>query len=121
MLGDSAVAVHPDDKRYTHLVGQTIDLPLTNRKIPIIADDYVDIDFGTGCVKITPAHDFNYYEMGQRHNLDIINILTDDAKINDTVKSDYVGMDIFVARKKMIQDLDAQGLLQIYPYPHNHS
>ncbi|CAB9538731.1 Valyl-tRNA synthetase (EC [Bathymodiolus brooksi thiotrophic gill symbiont] len=111
MLGDSAVAVHPDDKRYTHLVGQTIDLPLTNRKIPIIADDYVDIDFGTGCVKITPAHDFNDYEMGQRHNLDIINILTDDAKINDTVKSDYVGMDRFVARKKMIQDLDAQGLL----------
>ncbi len=111
MLGDSAVAVHPDDKRYTHLVGQTIDLPLTNRKIPIIADDYVDMDFGTGCVKITPAHDFNDYEMGQRHNLDIINILTDDAKINDTVKSDYVGMDRFVARKKMIQDLDAQGLL----------
>ncbi len=111
MLGDSAVAIHPDDKRYTHLVGQTIDLPLTNRKIPIIADDYVDMDFGTGCVKITPAHDFNDYEMGQRHNLDIINILTDDAKINDTVKSDYVGMDRFVARKKMIQDLDAQGLL----------
>ncbi len=111
MLGDSAVAVHPDDKRYTHLVGQTIDLPLTNRKIPIIADDYVDMDFGTGCVKITPAHDFNDYEIGQRHNLDIINILTDDAKINDTVKSDYVGMDRFVARKKMIQDLDAQGLL----------
>ncbi|AYQ56847.1 Valine--tRNA ligase [Bathymodiolus thermophilus thioautotrophic gill symbiont] len=111
MLGDSAVAVHPDDKRYTHLVGKTIDLPLTNRKIPIIADDYVDMDFGTGCVKITPAHDFNDYEMGQRHNLDIINILTDDAKINDTVESDYVGLDRFVARKKIIQDLDAQGLL----------
>ena len=111
MLGDSAVAVHPDDKRYTHLVGKTIDLPLTNRKIPIIADDYVDMDFGTGCVKITPAHDFNDYEMGQRHNLDIINILTDDAKINDTVESNYVGLDRFVARKKIIQDLDAQGLL----------
>ncbi|SMN13111.1 Valyl-tRNA synthetase [Bathymodiolus heckerae thiotrophic gill symbiont] len=111
MLGDSAVAVHPDDKRYTHLVGKTIDLPLTDRKIPIIADDYVDIDFGTGCVKITPAHDFNDYEMGQRHHLAIINILTDDAKINDTINSAYIGMDRFVARKKIIQDLDAQGLL----------
>ena len=82
MLGDSAVAVHPDDERYQHLVGQSINLPLSNRKIPIIADDYVDMEFGTGCVKITPAHDFNDYEIGQRHNLEIINVLTDDAKIN---------------------------------------
>jgi len=112
MLGDSAVAVHPDDKRYTHLIGKTIDLPLTDRKIPIIADDYVDIEFGTGCVKITPAHDFNDYEMGQRHHLDIINILTDDAKINDTVDSAYVGMDRFEARKQIVTDLDGQGLIE---------
>ncbi|BAS67541.1 valine--tRNA ligase [Bathymodiolus septemdierum thioautotrophic gill symbiont] len=112
MLGDSAVAVHPNDERYAHLIGKTIDLPLTNRKIPIISDDYVDMEFGTGCVKITPAHDFNDYEMGQRHNLDVINILTDDAKINDTVESAYTGMDRFVARKQMIKDLDEQGLLE---------
>jgi len=112
MLGDSAVAVHPDDKRYTHLIGKTIDLPLTDRKIPIIADDYVDIEFGTGCVKITPAHDFNDYEMGQRHHLDIINILTDDAKIKDTVDSAYVGMDRFEARKQIVTDLDGQGLIE---------
>ncbi len=112
MLGDSAVAVHPDDERYAHLVGKTINLPLTDRKIPIIADDYVDMDFGTGCVKITPAHDFNDYEMGQRHNLEVINILTDDAKINDTVKSTYTGMDRFVARKQIVKDLDEQGLLE---------
>ncbi|HCX13535.1 MAG TPA: valine--tRNA ligase, partial [Gammaproteobacteria bacterium] len=112
MLGDSAVAVHPEDKRYTHLIGKTIDLPLTDRKITIIADDYVDMEFGTGCVKITPAHDFNDYEMGQRHNLDVINILTDDAKINDTVKSAYAGMDRFDARKQMVKDLDDQGLLE---------
>lgn len=112
MLGDSAVAVHPDDQRYAHLVGKTIDLPLTDRKIPIIADDYVDMEFGTGCVKITPAHDFNDYEMGQRHNLEVINILTHDAKINDTVESAYTGMGRFVARKQMIKDLDEQGLLE---------
>ncbi len=112
MLGDSAVAVHPDDKRYTHLIGKTIDLPLTDRKINIIADDYVDMEFGTGCVKITPAHDFNDYEMGQRHDLEIINILTDDAKINDVVESSYTGMDRFVARKQMIKDLDELGLLE---------
>lgn len=112
MLGDSAVAVHPDDKRYQHLVGQSIDLPLTDRKIPIIADDYVDMEFGTGCVKITPAHDFNDYEMGKRHDLAVINILTNDAKINDTVESAYMGMDRFVARKQIIKDLDTQGLLE---------
>mgnify|MGYP000742940206 FL=1 len=112
MLGDSAVAVHPEDTRYKHLIGKTIDLPLTDRKIRIIADDYVDIDFGTGCVKITPAHDFNDYEMGQRHNLEIINILTDDAKINDAVDTPYIGMDRFDARKQIIKDLDKQGLLE---------
>lgn len=112
MLGDSAVAVHGDDKRYTHLIGKTIDLPLSNRKIPIIADDYVDMAFGTGCVKITPAHDFNDYEMGQRHHLDIINIFTDDAKINDVVDSAYTGIDRFKARKQIIQDLNHQGLLE---------
>ncbi|RUM80289.1 MAG: valine--tRNA ligase, partial [Candidatus Thioglobus sp.] len=112
MLGDSAVAIHPDDERYMHLIGKTIDLPLTDRKITIIADDYVDMEFGTGCVKITPAHDFNDYEMGQRHGLDVINILTDDAKINDTVKSAYVGMDRFDARKQIVKDLDDQGLLE---------
>ncbi len=112
MLGDSAVAVHPDDKRYTHLIGKTIDLPLSNRKIPIIADNYVDMTFGTGCVKITPAHDFNDYEIGLRHHLDIINILTDDARINNVVDSAYIGMDRFKARKQIIQDLDNQNLLE---------
>ncbi len=112
MLGDSAVAVHPDDKRYTHLIGKTIDLPLTNRKIPIIADDYVDMAFGTGCVKVTPAHNFNDYEMGLRHHLKVINILTDDAKINNVVDSIYTGMDRFKARKQIIQDLDNQDLLE---------
>ncbi|ABL02221.1 valyl-tRNA synthetase [Candidatus Ruthia magnifica str. Cm (Calyptogena magnifica)] len=112
MLGDGAVAVHPDDKRYTHLIGKTIDLPLTNRKIPIIKDDYVDMEFGTGCVKITPAHDFNDFEMGLRHHLEVINILTDDAKINNVVYSSYIGMDRFEARKQIIQDLDNQNLLE---------
>ena len=83
MLGDTAVAVHPDDERYAHLIGATITLPLVGREIPVIADDYVDMAFGTGCVKITPAHDFNDNEMGARHNLESINILTPEAKIND--------------------------------------
>ncbi len=111
MLGDTAVAVHPDDERYAHLIGETIDLPLTDRKIPIIADDYVDREFGTGCVKITPAHDFNDYEMGQRHQLELINILTDDACLNDNVPSPYRGMDRFAARQQVVADLDALGLL----------
>jgi len=111
MLGDTAVAVHPDDDRYAHLVGQTISLPLTDRKIPIIADDYVDREFGTGCVKITPAHDFNDYEMGQRHELPLINILNDDAAINDNAPEAYRGMDRFAARKQIVADLDALGLL----------
>jgi valyl-tRNA synthetase len=112
MLGDSAVAVHPDDERYKHLIGQTITLPLTGREIPIIGDDYVDMDFGTGCVKITPAHDFNDYEMGQRHNLPLINILTDDADLNNTVPEKYRGMERFAARKQIVKDLEGLGLLE---------
>ena len=111
MLGDMAVAVHPEDERYTHLVGKMINLPLTDRQIPIIADDYVEKDFGTGCVKITPAHDFNDYEMGKRHNLEIMNILTDDATLNHKVPTEYIGLDRFVARKKIVADMDSLGLL----------
>ena len=110
MLGDSAVAVHPDDGRYQHLIGKTVDLPLTDRQIPIIADHYVDPEFGSGCVKITPAHDFNDYDVGKRHQLDIINILDNNAAI-DLPKSDYHGLDRFVARKQIIADFEALGLL----------
>ncbi|QIW09342.1 valine--tRNA ligase [Francisella sp. LA112445] len=111
MLGDMAVAVHPEDERYTHLVGKMINLPLTDRQIPIIADDYVEKDFGTGCVKITPAHDFNDYEMGKRHDLPMMNILTDDAALNSNVPSKYQGLDRFEARKQIVADMDALGLL----------
>lgn len=111
MLGDTAVAVNPNDERYKNLVGKTIDLPLTGREIPIIADDYVDMEFGTGCVKITPAHDFNDYEMGQRHNLEMINIFNDDAQINGNAPEKYRGMDRFEARKEIVADLEALGLL----------
>jgi len=112
MLGDSAVAVHPDDPRYQHLIGKMIDLPLTNRQIPIITDDYVDMEFGTGCVKITPAHDFNDYEIGQRHSLENINILTDDAKINRNAPKAYQNLDRFIARKAVVKDLDIQNLIE---------
>ena len=112
MLGDTAVAVHPEDERYKHLVGKTIRLPLCDREIPIIADDYVDREFGTGCVKITPAHDFNDYEMGQRHNLEMINILTADANLNDEVPEAYRGMERFAARKQIVADIEALGLLE---------
>ena len=111
MLGDSAVAVHPDDSRYHHLIGKVINLPLSNRQIPIIADDYVDMEFGTGCVKITPAHDFNDYEIGQRHNLEIINILTDDARINENAPKVYQDLDRFEARKIIVKDLENQNLV----------
>ena len=111
MLGDTAVAVHPDDERYSNLIGQTVRLPLTDREIPIIADDYVDPEFGTGCVKITPAHDFNDYAMGQRHDRPLINIFTVDAALNDQVPDAYVGMDRFDARKQIVKDLDEMGLL----------
>lgn len=112
MLGDSAVAVHPEDERYSHLIGQTIALPLTDREIPIIADEYVDPEFGTGCVKITPAHDFNDYAMGERHSLAMINILTKDGKLNDEVPDAYRGLDRVDARSQIVSDLDALGLLE---------
>ncbi|MBC3870011.1 valine--tRNA ligase [Undibacterium oligocarboniphilum] len=112
LLGDVAVAIDPTDERYIHLVGKMLKLPLTEREIPVIADSYVDKEFGTGCVKITPAHDFNDYAVGQRHNLDKISILTLDAKINDNAPAVYQGMDRFVARKQIVADLDAQDLLE---------
>jgi valyl-tRNA synthetase len=111
MLGDTAVAVHPDDERYRKLVGQTVRLPLTNRELPVIADDYVDPEFGTGCVKITPAHDFNDYEVGQRHQLEQINILTINAALNENTPDAYQGMDRFEARKEIVADMEAAGLL----------
>ncbi len=111
MLGDVAVAVNPDDWRYQHLVGKQVELPLTGRTIPLIADGYVDREFGSGCVKITPAHDFNDYQIGQRHRLDSVNILTLDAKLNDNAPVMYRGLDRFDARKRIIADLQAQGLL----------
>ena len=112
MLGDTAVAVSPDDERYRHLIGKTVELPLTGRSIPIIADDYVDPEFGSGCVKITPAHDFNDYEVGERHNLEKINIFDINANLNDNVPEAYRGIDRFEARKQVIQNLDAQGLME---------
>jgi valyl-tRNA synthetase len=111
MLGDSAVAVHPEDERYKHLIGQEVMLPLVDRKMPIIADDYVDPEFGTGCVKITPAHDFNDYEIGMRHDLPQYNILDDNAAINDTAPEPYRGLDRFDARKKVVEGLEALGLI----------
>ncbi|MAZ69076.1 valine--tRNA ligase [Porticoccus sp.] len=112
MLGDTAVAVNPDDERYTHLLGKTVTLPLADREIPIIADDYVEREFGTGCVKITPAHDFNDYAVGQRHDLPIINIFNHDAQLNDQVPEAYRGLDRFEARHRIIADLEALGLLE---------
>ena len=112
MLGDSAVAVHPDDDRYKDLVGQEIVLPIVGRHIPIIADDYVDPEFGTGCVKITPAHDFNDYDIGKRHDLPMYNILTDDAALNDDVPEAYRGMDRFDARKAIVAEFEKLGLLE---------
>ncbi|MSR00245.1 MAG: valine--tRNA ligase [Gammaproteobacteria bacterium] len=111
LLGDSAVAVNPKDERYIHLIGKQVRLPLTDRLIPIIADDYVDPKFGSGCVKITPAHDFNDYEVGLRHNLEQINILTPDAKMNDEVPVEFRGLDLLSARKKVIQALVALNLI----------
>ncbi len=112
MLGDAAVAVHPDDERYKHLIGQTIDLPLCDRQIPIIADDYVDMEFGTGCLKITPAHDFNDCEVGKRHDLPLINIFNDDAAIGANAPQAYQGIDRFDARSRVVEDLEALGLLE---------
>lgn len=112
LLGDVAVAVDPTDERYTHLVGKMLKLPLTDREIPVIADSYVDKEFGTGCVKITPSHDFNDYAVGQRHDMPQISIFTLDAKINDNAPEKYRGMDRFDARKQIVADLDALGLLE---------
>ncbi|ODT67867.1 MAG: valine--tRNA ligase [Nitrosomonadales bacterium SCN 54-20] len=111
MLGDMAIAVHPDDERYRHLIGRHVRLPLCERSIPIIADAYVDPTFGTGCVKITPAHDFNDYQIGQRHKLVPLGILTLDGKINDLAPAEYQGLDRFAARRKIIADLEEQNLL----------
>ncbi|MEI7036081.1 valine--tRNA ligase [Fulvimonas yonginensis] len=111
MLGDVAVAVHPEDERYAHLIGSKLHLPLTGREIPVIADDYVDREFGTGCVKITPAHDFNDYAIGQRHKLEPINIFTLDAKVNENAPEKYRGLDRYEARKAVLADLEAIGLL----------
>ncbi|MGE0342307.1 MAG: valine--tRNA ligase [Porticoccaceae bacterium] len=112
MLGDTAVAVHPDDERYRHLVGKSILLPLAGREIPIIADDYVDPAFGSGCVKITPAHDFNDHALGLRHRLPLINILEADARLNDNVPPAYRGLDRFEARQRVVADLKTLGLLE---------
>ncbi|WP_421862090.1 valine--tRNA ligase [Motiliproteus sp.] len=129
MLGDSAVAVHPDDERYQALIGKFVTLPLVNRRIPIVADDYVDREFGTGCVKITPAHDFNDYEVGKRHNLPLINVLDRDAavlaqaevfnidgthnsELDDSLPQSYAGLDRFVARKQIVAEFDQLGLLE---------
>ena len=111
MLGDTAVMVHPEDERYAHLVGKSVKLPLSDREIPIIADAYVDREFGTGVVKVTPAHDFNDYAVGQRHGLPMINILTPDAAINDNAPQAYRGLDRMEARKRVLADLDAAGRL----------
>ena len=118
LLGDTAVAVNPDDERYQDIIGKMLKLPLTDREIPVIADAYVDKEFGTGCVKITPAHDPNDFEVGKRHNLEEINIMNDDATIN-SIGGKYAGMDRYEARKAMVEDLEAQGLL-VKVVPHTH-
>lgn len=119
LLGDTAVAVNPEDERYKDLVGKMLKLPLTDREIPVVADEYVDKEFGTGCVKITPAHDPNDFEVGKRHNLPEINIMNDDATINE-LGGKYAGMDRYEARKAMVRDLEEQGLL-VMVVPHSHS
>ena len=119
LLGDTAVAVNPKDERYAHLVGKMVILPLVGREIPVVADDYVEMDFGTGVVKITPAHDPNDFEVGLRHNLPVINVMTPDAKITEDYPA-YAGMDRFEARKAMVKDLEEQGyLVKIEDYSHN--
>jgi len=119
MLGDTAVAVHPDDKRYQHLIGKTVILPIVSREIPVVADEYVDMEFGTGVVKITPAHDPNDFEVGKRHDLPIINVMNDDATINEN-GGEYAGMDRYEARKKIVAKLEELGLLvKVEPHSHN--
>ena len=112
MLGDTAVAVHPEDRRYSHLIGRMVRLPLADRLIPVIADEYVDREFGTGCVKITPAHDFNDYQLGARHGLPMINIFTLEAKVNENAPLAYRGLDRFEARKRVLADLEKTGLVE---------
>lgn len=120
MLGDTAIAVHPDDERYKDIVGKKCLLPLTDREIPIVADYYVDKEFGTGAVKITPAHDPNDFEVGKRHNLPELNIMNDDATINEQYGGKYAGMDRYGARKAMVKDLEEQGyLVKVEPHSHN--
>ena len=119
MLADGALAVHPDDERYQHLVGKFVDLPLCDRRIPIIADDFVDPAFGSGCVKITGAHDFNDYACAKRHGIEMIIIMTLDAKMNDNAPAKYRGMDRYVARKAVVADLEAQNFL-VKVVPHKH-
>ena len=119
LLGDTAVAVNPEDERYKHLIGKMLKLPLTDREIPVVADEYVDKEFGTGCVKITPAHDPNDFEVGKRHNLSEINIMNDDATMNELCGK-YTGMDRYEARKAMVEDLKELGLLvKVVPHSHN--
>ena len=118
MLGDTAVAVHPEDERYRHLIGKMIRLPLTDREIPIVADEYVEKDFGTGAVKITPAHDPNDFEVGLRHNLPVLTVMTEDAHMND-LTGKYAGLDRFAARKQIVADLQSEELL-IKTEPHKH-
>ena len=119
MLGDTAVAIHPEDERYQHLIGRKVMLPIMNREIPIVTDSYVDREFGTGVVKITPAHDPNDFEVGKRHNLPIINVMNDDATINEN-GGKFAGMDRYEARKAIVEELEAQGLLvKIEDYSHN--
>ena len=119
LFGDQAVAVHPEDERYKHLVGKMLKLPLTDREIPVIADEYVDREFGSGCVKITPAHDFNDFEVGRRHNLPMLNVLTKTATMNENVPEKYRGMDRYACRKAAVADLEAAGLL-VAIKPHKH-
>src|SRR6185503_21159512 len=112
MLGDTAVAVHPEDPRYRELVGKHAILPLVGRRLPIVADEYSDPEKGTGAVKMTPAHDFNDFEVGKRHGLELLNILDENAHLTDAVPEPYCGLERFVARKKVVADLEALGLVE---------
>ncbi|MBO4445870.1 MAG: valine--tRNA ligase [Clostridia bacterium] len=120
MFGDTAVAVHPDDERYKHLIGKTVILPIMNKEIPIIADEYVEPEFGTGVVKITPAHDPNDFEVGLRHDLPVVNVMTDDGYMNELVPQQYVGMEIYECRKALVKQLEEEGyLIKVEPMKHN--
>ncbi|MBQ2500697.1 MAG: valine--tRNA ligase, partial [Clostridia bacterium] len=120
MFGDTAVAVHPDDERYKHLIGKTVILPIMNKEIPIVADEYVEPEFGTGVVKITPAHDPNDFEVGLRHDLPIVNVMTDDGYMNDLVPEQYRGMEIYECRKALVKQLEEEGyLIKVEPMKHN--